>query len=60
MKIIHLHYANDTLIFCDPEEEHLKILRLILVIFEEMLDLGVNARKSFMYAVNEVSNMKIL
>lgn len=49
-----------TLIFCDAEEEHLKILRLILVIFEGMLGLHVNQRKSFLYPVNEVSNMKIL
>lgn len=49
MKITHLHYADDTLIFHDVEEEHLKILRLILVIFEGMSDLHVNRRKSFLY-----------
>ena len=49
-----------TLIFCDVEEEHLKMLRLILVIFEGMSGLHVNGRNNFLYLVNEVPNMEIL
>jgi len=60
LEITHLLYADDTLIFCDAEEDHLKILRLILVIFEAMSGLHVNWRKSFLYPVNEVPNMEIL
>ncbi|WMV54989.1 hypothetical protein MTR67_048374 [Solanum verrucosum] len=60
LKITHLQYADDTLIFCDAEEDHLKILRLILVLFEGMSGLHVNGRKSFLYPVNEVPNMENL
>lgn len=56
----HLQYADDTLIFCDAKEDHLKIPILILVIFEGMSGLHVNWRKSFLYLVNEVPNMQIL
>ncbi|WMV33279.1 hypothetical protein MTR67_026664 [Solanum verrucosum] len=60
LKITHLQYVDDTLIFCDAEEDHLKILRLILVLFEGMSGLHVNWRKSFLYPVNEVPNMENL
>ena len=49
-----------TLIFCDTEEEHRKILRLILVILEGMSSLHINRRKIFLHPVNEVPNMEIL
>ncbi|XP_049391854.1 uncharacterized protein LOC125856364 [Solanum stenotomum] len=39
------------------QENHLKILRLFLVLFEGMSGLHVNWRKSFLYPVNEVPNM---
>ncbi|WMV51895.1 hypothetical protein MTR67_045280 [Solanum verrucosum] len=48
------------LTFYDAEEDHLNILRLILVIFEGMSGLHVNWRKSFMYPVYEVPRMEIL
>ncbi|WMV58738.1 hypothetical protein MTR67_052123 [Solanum verrucosum] len=59
LKVTH-QYADDTLILYDAEEEHLKILRLILVICEGMSGLHINRRKSFLYPVNEVPNMEIL
>lgn len=31
LEVTHLQYANDTLIFCNAEENQLKYLRLILV-----------------------------
>ena len=58
LNITHPEYADDTLIYCDAEEEHLKMLRLILVIFEGMSGLHVHGRKSFLYSVNEVPNME--
>lgn len=60
LRITHLQYADDTLIFCDAEENHLKSMRLILVLFEGMSGLRVNRSKSFLsfkYPVNEEPNM---
>uniref|UniRef100_A0A0V0GP66 Putative ovule protein n=1 Tax=Solanum chacoense TaxID=4108 RepID=A0A0V0GP66_SOLCH len=34
LEVTHLQYADDTLTFCDAEEDQLKHLRLILVLFE--------------------------
>lgn len=34
LKITHFLYADYTLIYCDAKAVHLKILRLVLVIFE--------------------------
>jgi len=40
MKITHLQYVDDTLIFCDAEEEQLKYLRTILILFEAISGLS--------------------
>ncbi|WMV13372.1 hypothetical protein MTR67_006757 [Solanum verrucosum] len=53
-------HADDTLIFCDAEEQQLKYLRVILILFEGMTGLHINWRKSLMYPVNEVTNMNCL
>ncbi|WMV45736.1 hypothetical protein MTR67_039121 [Solanum verrucosum] len=50
---------DDTLIFCG-EEEQLKYLRVILVLFEGISGLHINWRKSFLYPINEVHNMEAL
>lgn len=34
VEITHLQYADDTLILCDADEGQLKMLRVILVLFE--------------------------
>ncbi|WMV19021.1 hypothetical protein MTR67_012406 [Solanum verrucosum] len=34
LEVTHLQYADDTLIFCDADEEQLRSLRVILVLFE--------------------------
>lgn len=36
LEITHLQYADGTLIFCDTEEQQLKYLRVILILFEGM------------------------
>ncbi|KAG5584744.1 hypothetical protein H5410_045178 [Solanum commersonii] len=53
-------YAYDTLIFGDADDEQIKILRVILVLFEGMSGLHINRRKSFLYPINEVITMKSL
>ncbi|WMV28367.1 hypothetical protein MTR67_021752 [Solanum verrucosum] len=60
LEVTHLQYADDTLIFCDAEEEQLKYLRVILVLFEGISGLHINWRKSMMYPINEVNNMSCL
>lgn len=60
MEVTHLQYADDTLIFCGAEEDQLKYLRVILVLFEGVSGLHINWRKSFMYPINEVNNMYLL
>ncbi|KAG5617958.1 hypothetical protein H5410_017782 [Solanum commersonii] len=42
------------------EEDQLKYLRVILVLFEGVSRLHINRRKSFMHPINEVNNMYLL
>ncbi|WMV22162.1 hypothetical protein MTR67_015547 [Solanum verrucosum] len=60
LEVTHLQYVDDTLIFCGAEEEQLKYLRVILVLFEGVSGLHINWRKSFMYPINEVNNMSYI
>ena len=60
LEITHLQYADDTLVFCDAEEEQLRFLRIILVLFEGISGLHINWRKSHIYPINEVYNMEQL
>lgn len=39
LEVTHLQCADDTLIFCEVDEEQLKYLRAILVLFEGMSSL---------------------
>ena len=60
MEITHLQYADDTLILCDADEGQLKMLRVILLLFEGFSGLHINWRKSHLYPINEVHNMEAL
>lgn len=60
LEVTHLQYADDTLIFCGAEEEQLRYLRVILVMFEGISGLHINLSKSFLYSINEVNNMETL
>jgi len=60
VEITHLQYADDTLIVCDADEGQLKMLRVILVLFEGFSGLHINWRKSHLYPINEVHNMEAL
>lgn len=42
LEITHLQYADDTLILCDADEDQLKILRVVLVLFEGISGLHIN------------------
>lgn len=60
MEITHLQYANDTLIFYDAEEKQLKILRVILNLFEAISGLHINWRKSHIFPIYEVNRIQQL
>ncbi|WMV24735.1 hypothetical protein MTR67_018120 [Solanum verrucosum] len=60
LEVTHLQYADDTLIFCDAEESQLKILRVILILFEATSGLHINWRKSLIFPINEVNRMQHL
>lgn len=60
MEVTHLQYADDTLIFRDADEEQLRYLRVILVLFEGMSGLNINQGKSHLYPIKMVSNMELL
>ncbi|XP_059284805.1 uncharacterized protein LOC132038094 isoform X2 [Lycium ferocissimum] len=60
LEISHLQYADDTLIVCDADIEQLKILRVIFILFEAISGLHINWNKSFLYPVNEVTNINML
>ena len=60
LEVTHLQYADDTLIFCDANEEQLKYLRVILVLFEGISGLHINWGKSHIYPINSVPNIELL
>lgn len=59
-EITHLQYVDDTLILCDAEVEQLRVLRIILVLFEGISGLHINWRKSHLFPINKVTNMEDL
>lgn len=60
LEISHLMYANDTLVMCDATLEQLQHQRVILTVFESVSGLHVNWRKSLIFPVYRVPNIKIL
>ena len=57
METTHLQYVDDTLVFCDANRNQLMVLRVIFVLFEAISGLHINWEKSFLYPVNEVTNL---
>ena len=56
----HLLYVDDTITFCEAEQEQLCHIRIILVIFEACSGLKVNWRKSSIFHIKEVQQIQAL
>jgi len=60
MKVSHLLFADDTLIFCDPVVDQVRDLRCLLLCFEAFSGLRINLSKSEMVPVGEVGDVEEL
>ena len=57
VRISHLLFANDTILFCDASREQLLSIRLALSCFQAFTGLKVNVGKSEIVPVGEVNNL---
>ncbi|KAJ9682618.1 hypothetical protein PVL29_018523 [Vitis rotundifolia] len=55
--ISHLLFADDTLVFCNPSQDHLTYLSWLLMWFEAVSGLRINLEKSELIPVGRVENM---
>jgi len=60
MKIFHLLFADDTIVFCDDDCEQIMNLRYILIWFQAISGLRINLTKSSILPVGELDNIQIL
>jgi hypothetical protein len=60
LRISHLLYADDTILFCDADMSQLLYVRMVLNCFEAAIGIWVNMSKSEMVPVGEVQNLSDL
>ena len=53
-------FADDTILFCDADEEQFLHVRMLLLCFQAVTGLKVNVLKSEMVPVGEVPNVHVL
>ena len=58
--VSHLLFADDTILFYDADEEQILHVRMLLLCFQAVIGLKVNALKSEMVPIGEVSNVHVL
>ena len=57
VRISHLLFVDDTLVFCQASQDHLTYLSWLLMWFEAMLGLRINLEKSELIPVGRVENI---
>ena len=57
LTVSHLLFADDTLVFCDADSNHITALRGILSRFEEVSGLKINLGKFVLVPVGDVPNL---
>ena len=60
VRISHLLFADDTILFCDASREQLLFIRLVLSCFQAFTGLKVNIGKSEIVPIREVNNIVAL
>ena len=60
VKVSHLLFADDTLIFCEMSQDQLTYLCWLLMLFEACSGLKINLEKSKLIPVGRVSNAEVL
>ena len=58
--VSHLLFANDMILFCDADEEQILHIQMLLLCFQAVTGLKVNALKSEMVPIGEVPNVHVL
>ena len=56
---MHLLFVDDTILFCDANDEQILYVRMLLLCFQAVTGLKVNALKSEMVPIWEVPNIQI-
>lgn len=57
-KVSHLLLADDALLFCGADINHIKSLKALLLCFESVFGFNVNFDKSELVPVNNVGNIR--
>ena len=60
IRISHLLFADDTILFSDASREQILSIRLVLTCFQAFTRLKVNVGKSEIVPIGEVSNIQTL
>ena len=60
IRVSHLLFANDTILFCDASREQILSIRLVLSCFQAFTGLKVNVGKSEIVSIGEVRNIQSL
>ena len=56
--VSHLLFANDMILFCDADEEQILHIQMLLLCFQAVTGLKVNALKSELVPIGEVPNVQ--